>query len=383
MKWNDLRSLAPAPGKDADFKACLQAFPQLELAKTTPQDPTYHQEGDVWTHTRMVIDALLATPHYQALASDEREAVFLAALLHDVAKCSTTVVDTASGKISQPGHSKRGAIDARIALWQAGAPLALRESICRMIAVHQVPFFALEASRRGVTPEFTVRELSWQVDLRLLALLAEADMRGRICPDPQKGLDAVELFRELAREDGCYGQRRAFADAHTAVSYFRGASVHPDYPLHQAPGARVIVMAGLPASGKNTWVAKHHPDLPVVSFDDAREELGLRHGKNEGAVAHHALDLARALLRTRQPFVWNATHLSAQMRAKTLDLCFAYQAEVQIVYLEASQAELLQRNHRRDSSLSNKALLGMLHRWEVPQPTEAHRVLYLAAPVCA
>lgn len=380
MNWNNLRSLAPAPGQDADFKACLEAFPQLELAKTTPQDPTYHQEGDVWTHTRMVIEALLATQEYQALAGEDRQAVFFAALLHDVAKCSTTVIDAASGKIGQPGHSRKGAIDARIALWQAGAPLELRESICRMIAVHQVPFFALEASRRGVTPEFLVRELSWQVDLRLLALLAEADMRGRICPDPQKGLDAVELFRELAREDGCYGQRRLFADAHTAVSYFRGASVHPDYPLHQALGARVIVMAGLPASGKNTWVAKHHPDLPVVSFDDAREELGLRHGKNEGAVAHHAVDQAKALLRTRQPFVWNATHLSAQMRAKTLDLCFAYQAEVEIVYLEASQAELLQRNHRRDSSLSNKALLGMLHRWEVPLPTEAHRVLYPAAP---
>ena len=76
----------------------------------------------------------------------------------------------------------------------------MREEICRLINVHQVPFFALESSRRGVTPEFTVRELSWQVDIRLLAMLAEADIRGRICPDPQRILDAIELFRELARE---------------------------------------------------------------------------------------------------------------------------------------------------------------------------------------
>ena len=377
MNWNDVRSLVPAAGQAPDFDDCLAAFPALEQAKTTPQSPLYHAEGDVWTHTKLVIEALLALPDYQRAARDEQEIVFLAALLHDVAKSSTTVIDPVSRQISQPGHSRKGAIDARIALWDAQAPLQAREAICRLIRVHQVPFFVLEPSRRGVTAEFVVRELSWQVDLRLLALLAEADMRGRICPDAQKALDAIELFRELAREDGCYGQPRAFADAHTAVSYFRGANVHPDYPLYQEPGARVIVMAGLPASGKNTWVARHHPDLPVVSYDDAREQLGLRHGKNEGAVAHHALDLARELLRAKKPFVWNATHLSTQMRAKTLDLCFAYQAQVEIVYLEQSRAQLLARNAKRDTSLSSKALLGMLHRWEVPLPTEAHRVRYL------
>ena len=377
MNWNDVRSLAPAAGQAPDFDACLAAFPALEQAKATPQSPLYHAEGDVWTHTQLVIEALLALPDYQRVGRQAQEIVFLAALLHDVAKSSTTVIDPVSGQISQPGHSRKGAIDARIGLWEAQAPLQAREAICRLIRVHQVPFFALEHSRRGVTPEFVVRELSWQVDLRLLALLAEADMRGRICPDAQKTLDAIELFRELAREEGCYGQPRAFADAHTAVSYFRGANVHPDYALYQEPGARVIVMAGLPASGKNTWVTKNHPDLPVVSFDDAREELGLRHGKNEGAVAHHALELARELLRAKKPFVWNATHLSAQMRAKTLDLCFAYQAQVEIVYLEQPRAQLLAHNDRRDTSLSNKSLLGMLHRWEVPLPTEAHRVRYL------
>jgi predicted kinase len=221
------------------------------------------------------------------------------------------------------------------------------------------PFFALEQSRRGTTPEFSVRELSWQMDITLLAMLAEADMRGRICPDRQRILDAVELFRELAREEGCYGQPRAFADAHTAVSYVRGTDVHPDYALFQEPGSRVIVMSGLPASGKNTWVAQHHPNLPVVSFDDARAELGLRHGKNEGMVAHRA------------------THLSKQMRDKTLDLLFAYHAGVELVYLEKPRAELLRRNKRRHTSLSNKGLQAMLWKWELPLPTEAHKVSYL------
>lgn len=376
MPFDNLRALAPAPGQSPDYAACLAAFPALELAKTTPQDPRYHGEGDVWTHTMMVVDALLALPQYQAASRADQEVAFLAALLHDVAKHSTTVIDPVTGAIGQPGHSRKGAIDARIALWDAGAPFNVREAVCRLISVHQVPFFALEGSRRGKPPEFIARELSWQVSLPLLAMLAEADMRGRICADAQRVLDNIALFCELARDDGCFEHPRAFADAHTAVSYFRGADVHPDYPLFQEPGSRVIVMSGLPASGKNTWVNAHHPDLPVISFDDAREELGLRHGKNEGKVAHLAIERARELLRRKAPFVWNATNLSELMRKKTLDLLYAYHAEVELVYLEKPRAELLRRNSRRDTSLSNKTLTGMLHRWDLPLPTEAHRVVY-------
>lgn len=376
MNWKTLQQLVPTAGHSPDFSACLAAFPQLELAKTTPQNPVYHAEGDVWTHTMMVVESLLGMLEYQQATRAEQEIVFLAALLHDVAKCSTTVIDPATGAIGQPGHSRKGALDARIALWDYDVPFAVREEICRLINVHQVPFFALEQSRRGVTPEFTVRELSWQVDIRLLAMLAEADIRGRICPDPQRILDAIELFRELAREEGCYGQRRVFVDDHTRVKYFRGAEAHPDYSLFQEPGSHVIVMSGLPASGKNTWVEKHHPRLPVVSFDDARTALGLKHGKNEGQVGDYAEERARELLRKHEPFVWNATHLSKLMREKTLNLLYKYDAQVELVYLEQPRKELLRRNGQRDTSLSNKKLQSMLWNWEIPLPMEAHAVRY-------
>jgi predicted kinase len=376
MKWINLQALVPVAGQAPDFQACLDAFPALEFAKKTSQSAVYHQEGDVWTHTKMVVECLLAMSEYQAAPRKEQEIVFLAALLHDVAKYSTTVIDPETGSIGQPGHSRRGAIDARIMLWDAGTPFDVREAVCRLINLHQVPFFALEKSRRHKTPEFIVRELSWQMSIPLLATLAEADMRGRICDDKQKVLDNIELFREMAREEGCYGQPRSFADEHTRVSYFRGADVHPDYPLFQEQGSRVTVMSGLPASGKNTWVATHHPDLPVISFDDTREQLGLRHGKNEGLVAHAAIDRAKELLRSKQTFVWNATNLSELMRKKCLDLLFSYNAEVRLVYLEKPRGELLRRNSKRDTTLSNKTLEGMLHRWDIPLPTEAHEIHY-------
>lgn len=379
MNWQQIQVLVPTAGATSNFLDWLEVFPALVNAKSTPQSPIYHAEGDVWTHTVWVCNELVQSAEYAALTRSEQEVVFLAALLHDISKYSTTVIDQVSGKISQPGHSRKGAIEARIALWDLAVPFDVREQICRLISVHQRPFWALSGtSVRGKPPEFIVRELSWMCDLRLLALLAEADIRGRICPDQQKLIDDIELFREFAREDQCYRTPRAFADAHTRVRYFRDDVGHPDYPQFQEPGSKVTVMCGLPAAGKSTWLANNRKGLDIVSFDEAREELGLRHGKNEGAVAHAAVDKAKSLLRQQAPFVWDATHLSEQMRQKTLGLLYQYGAEVELIYLERARGDLLRRNAKRDTSLSNKALEAMTLKWEIPLPFEAHHVEYLA-----
>ena len=376
ITYKHLAAQVPAPDQKPDWAWFLNAIPELKLLAQTPQDRYYHAEGDVWTHTLMVIDALMRGPDYASADADERFVLFYAALLHDISKPATTVIDPDSGRIRQPGHSRRGAIDARILCWYAGVPFALREQICRIISVHQLPFFALAANRNGQSPEYLVRKLSHELDLRLLAAVAEADMQGRHYVGKADCLVDIELFRELARDEGCYGQPKAFADLHTQVSYFRGAGIAPDFVHHQGPGSRVTMMSGLPASGKNTWVEQHRRGMPVVSIDDARMELGLKHGANEGAVAHHANDIAKALLRRHEPFVWNTTHLSAQMRKKTLDLLFAYDAQVEMVYLEQPPQVIFKRNKVRDTSLPNKAIERMLFKWEVPLPTEAHVVAY-------
>lgn len=375
--YDKLLGQLPAAGELVDLAWSLDAFPGLRLLASTPQDPYYHAEGDVWTHTVMVVNELVDSADYAASSMEQRFILYFAALLHDIAKPSTTVIDEVTGKIGQPGHSRRGAIDARIALWRAGVPFALREAICRIITVHQLPFFAIAGNKGGQSPEFLIRKLSHELDLRLLSAVAEADMRGRSYVGKADCLVDIELFREMARDEGCYGRPREFANLDTQVAYFRGAAISPDYPFHANAGSRVIVMAGLPASGKNTWVEKYHPALPVISFDDARDALGLRHGDNAGAAVHKATDDAKALLRDKSDFVFNATHISDSMRKKTVDLLYAYDAKVTIVYLEQPEATLMSRNTRRDTTLTNAAIKRMLLKWEVPLPTEVHRVDYL------
>lgn len=354
----------------------LNLIPALQQLPTTPQDAKFHGEGDVWTHTQMVVRALLEQTTYQQASEQQRLTLFLAALLHDIAKPSTTQID-ADGSIRQPGHSRRGAIDARIILWRLGADFAMRETICRLIQVHQVPFFAL-VNQQKVAPEFLLRKFSQCFPVWQLCCLANADMHGRIYPNKQPVLDDIELFAELAKELDCYDKPAVFADSYTALRYFRGANVQPEFSLYPPEqGSQVILLCGLPASGKNTWVSQHYPQLAVASYDDARQQLGLAYGKNEGAVAHHVQQQIKQWLGQKQAFVWNATHLNEETRQRALSTLFAYNAQVKIVYLEQAESVLLRRNQLRDSSLSNKKLLSMLLKWEVPLPTEAQHVSYL------
>lgn len=358
-----------------DWACFLDAIPALRALQNTQQDPVYHAEGDVWIHTQMVVQTMLEQTQYQQAGEDDRFVLFWAALLHDMAKPATTAVDPASGRITQAGHSRRGMLDARLLLWRAGVPFNLREQVCRIIGVHQLPFYVLGNDQQH-SPEFMVHRLSWELPLWKLCLMAKVDMLGRVAQDQKKVLEEVELFRLLALENGCLYEPKQFADAHTRVQYFRGASISPDYPYYMQQGSEVVLMSGLPASGKDHWVAQNRSDWPVASYDDVRKELNLKYGKNEGKVSHLVQERVKDWLRNKQPFVWNATHLSKEMRQNALDLLYAYHAQVTIVYLEQSEAELLKRNRKRDTTLTNAKLQSMLYKWEIPLPTEAHNVRY-------
>ncbi|SUC46446.1 Uncharacterised protein [Providencia stuartii] len=63
------------------------------ICEGVPQDALHHAEGDVATHTQMVLAALEALPEYQQLPVLQQNIVWAAALLHDVEKRTTTRED--------------------------------------------------------------------------------------------------------------------------------------------------------------------------------------------------------------------------------------------------------------------------------------------------
>ncbi|HEY1542246.1 MAG TPA: AAA family ATPase [Xanthobacteraceae bacterium] len=360
--------LVPATKNPAiDWQTMADAFDWFRRLADCPQDPAFHAEGDVGIHTRMVVEALIGDPAWQRSDAEARASLFWAALLHDVAKpdCTRRGPD---GRLTSPGHSRRGQIIARRILWSIGAPFRQREQICHLITHHQVPFYLIERER----PQRRLHAISLQTRCDLLTILAKADANGRICAGRSRLIDNVELFAALARDEACYAQPKHFASAHSRFLYFRKEDRAADYEAYDDWDGHATLLSGLPAAGKSTWLAANAGNATVVSLDDLREELDVEADEPQGAVVAAARERARGALRATRPLIWSATNLGHQRRASLIDLCADYRAKVRIIYFETSEAEARHRNAARDRPVPMRVLERMLDRWEPPDITECH-----------
>lgn len=350
------------------FQRLLEARTSwLQALAGCPQDPIHHAEGDVLTHVEWVCRELHQLEAFQQADSRERQILAWAALLHDVAKPACTVHDN-EGRISSPGHASKGAIRARRILWALDCPFSLRETVCGLVLYHMKVFWALEKD----DPTRLVRQISLACPCRLLAILSEADARGRECPDKDHLLEKVELFRELAKEAGCFDQAAGFASDAARFQYFQNKWHNPESAPYQDFKCQVLMMSGLPGVGKDTWISRHGPSWAVISLDKIREELKIAPTASQAKVIDVARERAREHLRKGTNFIWNATNLSRMIRRKSLSLFLDYGAEVKIVYLEQPLKVVEKQNRDRDAMVPWKAIEKMLGRWEIPTVLEAH-----------
>ncbi|MET0133463.1 MAG: AAA family ATPase [Kibdelosporangium sp.] len=365
--------LCPAgPTWTVPWQEIRAEFDWVRRMTDVPQDVQHHAEGDVETHTRMACEALAALPEWRALPPAERVRVFAAVLLHDVAKPFSTQHE--DGRITAHGHSRRGDLMARRILWELDAPPAWREHVAALVRHHQIPFWALERDdiERIV---FRVSLLASNSDL---AVLATADILGRICGDTSEVLDNIALYREYCAEQACLSTPREFASEHARFMYFRTPGRDPGYAAYDDTRLTVTVMSGLPGTGKDTWVGRHRPGLPVVSLDTIRTELGVKPTGDQGAVIAAAHARAREHLRAGRSFVWNATHVSRQIREQTIGLAAGYRARVEVIALEAPLPVIHARNAARPSPVPAAVIDRLAGRWEAPDPTEAHTVEWIS-----
>jgi tRNA nucleotidyltransferase (CCA-adding enzyme) len=177
----------------------IEAYPELVAMHDCPQEPEWHPEGDVWTHTLLVADSAAEIATRDGLAGDDRAVLLLAALCHDLGKPETTVEE--GGRIRSPGHAAREETYRRfLARIDCPARLASRVVVlCR----HHLDHIGFAGSRRQVRR--LARNLgAGHETLEMLARLIEADGSGRppLPPGlPEKMKELLEVAREVAALD--------------------------------------------------------------------------------------------------------------------------------------------------------------------------------------
>ena len=143
-------------------------YPLLHQLVGCMQQPLHHPEGDVWTHTMMVVDQAAAIRDQ----SGNPLALMLAALLHDVGKpAARTMIE---GKLAFHGHDDLGEPMAREFLATLTEDRDLTEKTLELVRYHMRPTFL---HPNGT--DTTIRRLASKCNIGEVLLLHQADHLGR------------------------------------------------------------------------------------------------------------------------------------------------------------------------------------------------------------
>lgn len=352
-------------------KKCQDFFhiPEFVQLTKTPQSPIYHAEGDVATHTDMVCDALCQLPEWLLLTQQEQNILYYTALFHDIAKGFTLTWD---GDIPRhPNHSMKGALWWRHYAWKNNIPVVIRENVTALILLHQKLFHIWNKDDYK-------RELfkySSHIPLKFLVIFAKADILGRIAPDIQQHLETLSLVEIFAKENALWECKNALPPIER-LEWLRHNRGDGFTSLHNGKGSIVHLMIGLPASGKDFFIKKALPNIPIISWDNKRLDLKLKYGENEGLVKQHVLRDVKMLLANKTPFIWNTTNTSFNTLEKTLELIYAYDGYIKAYVLNTNYNEQLKRNAQRQQSIPEKTILDMAQKWNIPSLNDVHEILF-------
>lgn len=173
----------------------LAHFPEVAALRGCPQDPEWHPEGDVFTHTAHCCDALARLPDWREAPPARRRILMLAVLAHDFGKPSTTRQSEVRGRLRwrSLGHEAAGGPVSDAFLHRIGAPLSVPEAVRPLVVLHL-------AHHQGGPGGFTdshIRRLARKLHpstIDDLCAVMIADSLGR---PPLTGPDTLVLIEKL------------------------------------------------------------------------------------------------------------------------------------------------------------------------------------------
>lgn len=135
----------------------------------------------------------------------------------------------------------------------------------------------------------------------------------------------------------------------------------------QAPKGVVVLAIGLPGSGKTTWFGRRGVSplssdlLRGILFDDVEEQ------RYQGLVFSTLRSMLRARLIAHMP--WNyvdATNLSIHERRQWVKMAKSFGYEVHAVFFDVPLEVCLERNRKRDRSVSEDVMRKMAEKLKPP-----------------
>ncbi len=153
----------------------LRYYPELKALIGVKQNPKWHPEGDVWTHTMLALDKMAQLLRNRDDLNQKEKLKFMFAILcHDFGKplCTKQKED---GTLTSYGHEKLGVEPTIRFLNRLTDDVKLIDSITPLVKHHLKPIIYYQNGAK----DSTIRELATKVNINDLVLVARADNLGR------------------------------------------------------------------------------------------------------------------------------------------------------------------------------------------------------------
>ena len=137
------------------------------------------------------------------------------------------------------------------------------------------------------------------------------------------------------------------------------------------PRPKLILLVGLPGSGKSTWAAREK--LPVLSSDELRRTLA--DDPTDQSIHARVFSILRLLIKHRlelkRPVTCiDATNLTPKERRPYIALARRHDASIEAILFDTPIAECQRRNRLRKRVVPREAIETMARKLVVPSASE-------------
>lgn len=351
----------------------VMTIPEFQRMEGCKQPERWHMEGDVMNHTKLCLEwAYDALPYY-ALPFSHQRTLLMGVLFHDIGKPDTT--EFKKGDWHSYGHDCVGEKIARRILWDE--PMEYREQVCALIRYHMDAYYLISKGN----PIERIVDMSFKVSLFDLMFVHRSDIMGSKTlsdEDTTRPLKEVTVIEEISQVFDCYEHPfcLSFDEYKKKGCYGRRLFYHNKLPQVMLPEQEVVIMVGLPGSGKDTHIKRYLPNHVVLSRDEIRVELGYCTEEEKIAGSREQEKNVTKIFNERllkaieegKNVVINNTNLRKKSRDEFKALLKGKNVQWKIIYLESPSLE--ETLKRREGQIEKEVFNRMINNLEWMLPSE-------------